>query len=108
MLVNGWAVSVDLTDANLHVPIYPRSRKYHRFMFQIRSSSARPYLSEYLGSPWIFNKLMDVIAAHLRQRAISLFPYLDDWLIRDLFAPDLYLTQYIAFKLFNVYDSFQI
>ena len=35
-------------------------------------------------SPWIFTKLMDVIAAHLRQRAISLFPYLDDWLIRDL------------------------
>ena len=26
----------------------------------------------------------NVIAAHLRQRAISLFPYLDDWLIRDL------------------------
>ena len=35
-------------------------------------------------SPWIFSKLMDVIAAHLRQCAISLFPYLDDWLIRDL------------------------
>ena len=27
---------------------------------------------------------MDVIAVHLCQRAISVFPYLDDWLIRDL------------------------
>ena len=27
---------------------------------------------------------MNVIAAHLRLRAVSLFPYLDDWLIRDL------------------------
>ena len=35
-------------------------------------------------SPLIFSKLMDVIAAFLRQRAISVFPYLDDWLIKDL------------------------
>ena len=35
-------------------------------------------------SPWIFTKLMNVIAAHLRLHAVSLFPYLDDWLIRDL------------------------
>ena len=32
----------------------------------------------------IFTKLMDIVAAHLCQRAISPFPYLDDWLIRDL------------------------
>ena len=35
-------------------------------------------------SPLIFSKLMDVIAAFLRQRAISVFPYLDDWLIKNL------------------------
>ena len=29
-------------------------------------------------SPWCFTKLMNVIAAHLRLRAVSLFPYLDD------------------------------
>ena len=27
---------------------------------------------------------MDVIAAFLRQHAISVFPYLDDWLIKNL------------------------
>ena len=31
-----------------------------------------------------FTKLMDLIASHLRQCAISVFPYLDDWLERDL------------------------
>ena len=32
---------------------------------------------------------MDVIAAHLRQHAIPLFLYLDDWLIRDLIRNQL-------------------
>ena len=35
-------------------------------------------------SPWIFIKVMGVIAMHLRQRTISVFPYLDDWLVKDL------------------------
>ena len=35
-------------------------------------------------SPWIFTKSMNVITAQLRLHAVSLFPYLDDWLIRDL------------------------
>ena len=35
-------------------------------------------------SPWIFTKLMNIIATHLPLHAVSLFPYLDDWLIRDL------------------------
>ena len=34
--------------------------------------------------PWVFTKLMNVIATHLLLRAVSFFPYPDDWLIRDL------------------------
>ena len=30
---NDWAVSIDLTDAYLHVPIHPISRKYLRFVY---------------------------------------------------------------------------
>ena len=48
-----------------------------------RYFSSRPYRSEY-PCPYIFMQLMNVVAAHLRIRAVSLFPYLDDWLIRDL------------------------
>ena len=81
---NNMAVSIDLTDAYHHIPIRPLSRKYLRFVYgyQIFQFMALPFGMSL--SPWIFTKLMDVIAAHLRQRAISLFPYLDDWLIRDM------------------------
>ena len=84
ILINDWAVSIDLTDTYLHILIHPESRKYLRFMFKDRvfQITALPYGMSL--SLWIFTKLMDVIAAHLRQRAILLFPYLDDWLIRDL------------------------
>ena len=77
-------VSIDLTDAYLHVPIHPQSRKYLRFVYedQIFQFTASPFRMSQ--SPWIFTKLMDVIALHLRQCAISVFPYLDNWLIRNL------------------------
>ena len=84
MRLNDWAVSIDLTDAYLHVPIHRQSRKYLRFVHedQVYHFSALPFGMSL--SPLIFSKLMDVIAALLRQRAISVFPYLDDWLIKNL------------------------
>ena len=84
ILVNDWAVSIDLTDSCLHVPIHPQSKKYLQFMFEDQAFEFTALLFRMFLSPWIFTKLMDVIAAHLRQCAILLFPYLDDWLIRDL------------------------
>ena len=82
MRLNDSAVSIDLTDAYLHVPIHHQSRKYLRFVHedQVYHFSALPFGMSL--SPLIFSKLMDVIAAFLRQRAISVFPYLDDWLIK--------------------------
>ena len=34
MRLNDWAVSIDLTDAYLHVPIHHQSRKYLRFVHE--------------------------------------------------------------------------
>ena len=84
ILVNYWAVSIDLTDAYLHVPIHPQSRKYLWFIFkdQVFQFTALPFGMSL--SPWIFTKLMEVIADHLGQPTFSLFLYLDDWLIKDL------------------------
>ena len=84
IMVNDWAVSIDLTDAYLHVPIHPTSRKYLWFVYEQQAFqlTALPFGMSLI--PWIFTKLMEVIAAHLHQLAISLFPYLDDRLIRDL------------------------
>ena len=89
IIVSDWAVSIDLTDAYLHVRIHQISRKYLRFVseHQVFQFTALPFGMSL--SLWIFTKLMEVIAAYLHQRAISLFPYLDDWLIRDLIRKQL-------------------
>ena len=84
IMANDWAVSIDLTDAYLHVPIHPISRKYLRFIYdhQVFQFTAIPFGMSL--SPWVFTKLMNVIATHLCLRAASLFSYLADWLVRDL------------------------
>ena len=84
IMYNDWAVSTDLTDAYVHIPIHPISRKYMRFVYdhQVFQFTALPFGMSL--SPWVFTKLMNVIAPQLRLRAVSLFSYLDDWLIRDL------------------------
>ena len=81
--LNDWAFSLDLTDAYLHIPIHHRSRKYLRFTLggQVYQFKALPFsLST---SPFVFTRLMIVIATFLRRRAITLHPYLDDWLARN-------------------------
>ena len=83
ILVNNWTVSIDLRDAYLHLHIHPQSRKYLRLVSGNQVFQFTALLSEY-PCPWIFTKLIDVIAAHLRHCAISTFLYLDNWLIRDL------------------------
>ena len=45
ILVNDWAVSIDLTDAYLHVRIHPQSRKYLCILFdnQVFQFTALPF-----------------------------------------------------------------
>ena len=45
IMINDWAVSIYLTDAYLHVPIHPRSRKYLRFVYkhQVFQFTALPF-----------------------------------------------------------------
>ena len=80
---NDWAFSLDLTDAYLHVPIHPRSRKYLRFTLKGRVFHFRALPFGLSTSPYIFTLLMTVIATYLRRRAIILHPYLDNWLSRN-------------------------
>ena len=60
------------------------SRKYLWFVYeqQVFQFTALPFGMSL--SPWVFTQLMNVIAAHLQLCAVSLFPYLDNLLIRDL------------------------
>lgn len=76
-----WAVSLDLKDAYLHIPIHKLDRKYLKVCFQgkIYQFKAMPFgLSS---APRMFTKLTRVIVLHCRELGIRLYVYLDDSLI---------------------------
>ena len=81
--LNDWAFSLDLKDTYLHVPIHRRSRKYLRFTLRGRVYQFKALPFGLSTSPYLFTRLMTVIATFLRRRAITLHPYLDDWLARN-------------------------
>ena len=81
--LNDWAFSLDLTDAYLHIPIHHRSRKYLRFTLRGRVYQFKALPFGLSTSPFVFTRLMIVIATFLRRRAITLHLYLDDWLARN-------------------------
>ena len=91
-----WAVTIDLKDAYLHVPVHPDSRFLLGFSFL-----GRTYLYQVLpfglkDSPWVFTRLVATVIAHLRLLGIRIFYYLDDWLVvassRDLLLSHLRTT----------------
>ena len=60
---------------------YPR--KYLRFTLRGRVYQFKALPFGLSTSPFVFTRLMVVIATFLRRRAITLHPYLDDWLARN-------------------------
>ena len=83
IMVNDWAVSIDLTDAYFHVPIHPRSRKYLRLVYehQVFQFTALPFG---MSLSVDFHKINECNSSTLTTTCVSLFPYLDNWLIRYL------------------------
>ena len=78
-----WAFSLDLTDAYLHIPIHHWSRKYLRFTLRGRVYQFKALPFGLSTSPFVFTRLMIVIATFLRRRGITLHPYLDVWLAQN-------------------------
>ena len=81
--LNDWAFSLDLTDAYLHITIHYRPRKYLRFTLRGRVYQFKALPFDLSTSPFVFTCFMIVIATFLRRRAITLHPYLDNWLARN-------------------------
>ena len=67
----------------LHIPIHQRSRKFLRFTLRGRVYQFKALPFGLSTSPFVFTRLMEVIATFLRRRAITLHPYLDNWLARN-------------------------
>ena len=77
-----WVSSIDLSDAYLHIPIHPNSRKYLRFCH-------RSQVFQFTSLPFGLATAQHVIATLVKEvklkaliRGIRLTQYLDNWLIR--------------------------
>ena len=91
-----WAVSIDLQDAYLHIPIHPLSRRFLGFQFLGRTFQYRVLPFGLKVSPWVFTRVVATLVGHLRQLGLRLFYYLDVWLLvaesRDLLESHLRTT----------------
>ena len=77
-----WVSSIDLSDAYLHIPIHPNSRKYLRFCHrsQVFQFTSLPFGLAI--PPQVFTMIVKEVKLMALSRGIRLHQYLDDWLIR--------------------------
>ena len=78
-----WVSSIDLSDAYLHIPIHPNSRKYLRFCHrsQVFQFTSLPFgLATALQ---VFTMIVKEAKLMALSRGLRLHQYLNDWLIRS-------------------------
>ena len=77
-----WVSSIDFSDAYLHIPIHPNSRKYLRFCHksQLFQFTSLPF--GLAMAPQVFTMIVKEVKLMALSRAIRLCQYLDDWFIR--------------------------
>ena len=78
-----WVSSIDLSDAYLHIPIHPNSRKYLRFCYksQVFQFTSLPF--GLATAPQVFTMIVKEVKLMAHSRALRVHQYLDDWLIRS-------------------------
>ena len=76
-----WAVSLDLKDAYLHVPILKKHRKFLSFAFKGQCYQFKVLPFGLSSAPRVFTKLTRVIIIHCRKLGVRLVLYLDDSLL---------------------------
>ena len=76
-----WATSLDLKDAYLHVPVHRDHRPWLGFIFEGQAYQFRSLPFGLSTAPRTFTRLTRVLEGFLRRMGISVFMYLDDWLI---------------------------
>ena len=79
-----WVSSIDLSDAYLHIPIHPHSRKYLRFCHrsQVFQFTSLPF--GLATAPQVFTMIVKELKLMALSRGLRLHQYLDDWLIRSV------------------------
>ena len=78
-----WVSSIDLSDAYLHIPIHPNSRKYLRFCYrsQVFQFTSLPF--GLATAPQVFTMIVREVKLMVLSRGLRFHQYLDDWLIRS-------------------------
>ena len=78
-----WVSSIDLSDAYLHIPIHPNSRKYLRFCYkaQVFQFTSLPF--GLATAPQVFTMIVKEVKLMALSRGPRIHQYLDDWLIRS-------------------------
>ena len=78
-----WVSSIDLSDAYLHIPTHPNSRKYLRFCYksQVFQFTSLPF--GLATAPQVFTMIVKEVKLMALSRGLRLHQYLDDWLIRS-------------------------
>ena len=77
-----WAMSLDLKDAYLHVPIFPGHKKYLRFALGPHEHFQFRCLCFGLSTaPRTFTKVVVALGALMRMFLVRVYQYLDDWIV---------------------------
>ena len=77
-----WVSLIDLSDAYLHIPIHPNSRKYLRFCHRSHVFQFTSLSFGLATAPQVFTMIVKEVKLMALSRGIRLHQYLDDWLIR--------------------------
>ena len=79
----GVGIVEDLSDAYLHIPIHPNSRKYLRFCYkaQVFQFTSLPF--GLATAPQVFTMIVKEVKLMALSRGLRIHQYLDDWLIRS-------------------------
>ena len=84
-----WAISIDLTDAYLHIPIHVSHCKFLRFHIKGQSYQWKAMCFGPTSAPRVYTKIMSVVMAYLHLQNIRIVAYLDDLLILNQSKTDL-------------------
>ncbi|KAK0404353.1 hypothetical protein QR680_017417 [Steinernema hermaphroditum] len=80
LLPDDWLAKLDMKDAYFGVPIAASDRKWLCFKFNGSTYQFRALPFGLSSAPYVYSKVMRVVATHLRQLGLRLIVYLDDWL----------------------------
>ena len=91
-----WVSSIDLSDAYLHTPTHPNSRKYLRSSYK---SQVFQFTSLPLGlatAPQVFTMIVKEVKLMALSRGLRIHQYLDNWLIRSQSQEEALNTQTVV------------